>query len=349
MEPTIARHRYTRRPVSSRRNRKAPGSGSNLRLIIMRQLIICALLLVIVGIAKSINLTATNFVTNQIKYALSYNIELKSVFSYFDKLAADVRGKIMPSGAGKQSATGNTAVPDNGHTNSTAPGPDSTAPSDIKPSSGITPDAGTPQSSAAAMSAGTAGEDKITGGNTASLSSEETDPGTVAASSSIEDKSNDVGYTGADTVKPESSVLAASSGNFQPAEDGMLTPVEGTVGSLFGDRSDEITGIVKIHKGIDISVKKSENVLAVLDGKISETGSSPDYGSYIRIKHADGLQTVYANCSGLLVQKDDVVKRGEVIAKIGGAGNSAGIHLHFEVWKDGAAVDPLEYISVPVR
>ena len=71
------------------------------------------------------------------------------------------------------------------------------------------------------------------------------------------------------------------------------------------------------------------------------------YGNYVVIDHGDGISTVYAHASKLLVSKGDTVKQGDVIAKVGTTGNSTGYHLHFEFRKNGKYTDPFEFIPKP--
>lgn len=145
----------------------------------------------------------------------------------------------------------------------------------------------------------------------------------------------------------ETSVLAASTDDGKMYTIGMIPPVNGVLSSLYGENGNEITGASKPHQGIDISVTGLGVVKAALDGKVNDTGVSPAYGKYIRILHADGLQTVYANCSDIFVKKGDIVKQADEIAWIGDEDLSVGAHLHFEVWRDEEVNDPLEYIDVP--
>jgi murein DD-endopeptidase MepM/ murein hydrolase activator NlpD len=147
-------------------------------------------------------------------------------------------------------------------------------------------------------------------------------------------------------VSPESSVLSASIDKTAKVESNMSVPVMGILTSSFGDRVNPATNTLKFHEGIDIEADEGENIVAALDGTVVDAGSSPTYGLYVRIKHADGLETVYAHCSILNVVQGKAVKQGDIIAKVGDSGASVGVHLHFEVWKDGKPVNPLDYISV---
>lgn len=124
-------------------------------------------------------------------------------------------------------------------------------------------------------------------------------------------------------------------------------PVEGVLSSPFGERTDPMTQELKMHNGIDIEADKGSSIKAALGGTVIESGSSRTYGYFIKIDHRDGLTTVYAHCSELIAKKGQEVKQGSIIAKVGDTGASVGSHLHFEIWKDGTALDPLNFIDVP--
>jgi len=126
-----------------------------------------------------------------------------------------------------------------------------------------------------------------------------------------------------------------------------IAPIEGTITSPFGERIDPNSLAKKVHKGIDIEAEKGASIKAVLPGEVIEADSVPTYGNYIKIKHNNGLTTVYAHCSQLIAQKGDKVEQGEIIAKVGDTGVAVGTHLHFEIWKDGKPLNPLDFIDIP--
>ena len=148
------------------------------------------------------------------------------------------------------------------------------------------------------------------------------------------------------TSEPETSVLSASYVSEPQATTDMQTPVSGILSSLWGERTDPLTGKLKFHEGIDIEANKGASIKAVLDGNVEEAGSSPSYGNYVKLSHDGGLETVYAHCSVLNVKMGETVRQGELIAKAGDTGASVGVHLHFEVLKDGQPMNPLNYISL---
>lgn len=116
--------------------------------------------------------------------------------------------------------------------------------------------------------------------------------------------------------------------------------------SSFGQRQNPLDQSEEIHKGIDIGLAEGTQIFAAASGTVSvKKLSQSGYGFHIIIEHAGGYQTLYAHCSHLLKQEGEKVKQGEVIALSGSTGQSTGSHLHFEVRKNGEAVNPLNYLS----
>ncbi len=99
------------------------------------------------------------------------------------------------------------------------------------------------------------------------------------------------------------------------------------------------------HFGIDFSGRRGAIISSVADGKVMFVGWTFEYGNTIIINHGDGYVSVYKHNQSLLKNLNQNVKRGEAIALLGDSGNtSVGVHLHFEIWKDGVAVDPKNLI-----
>ena len=117
-------------------------------------------------------------------------------------------------------------------------------------------------------------------------------------------------------------------------------PLHGKLTSAFGMREHPILGVVRMHNGIDIAAAQGTEVEAALPGTVVFSGKRGGYGNTIMIEHSNGLTTMYAHCASLSVQKGDVVRQGESIATVGSTGLSTGPHLHFEVRREGAAIDP---------
>ncbi len=114
--------------------------------------------------------------------------------------------------------------------------------------------------------------------------------------------------------------------------------------SGFGWRKDPITGERKIHKGVDFKAHYGESVYAAGTGTVIFAGVAGGYGNLIKIKHPNGYITMYGHLSKILVKGGHHVRRGEIIGKVGATGRVTGPHLHFEIRKNGKAIDPLQMI-----
>lgn len=122
-------------------------------------------------------------------------------------------------------------------------------------------------------------------------------------------------------------------------------PAEGGfVSSGFGKRADPFTGTVALHEGVDIASRLGSPIKAMADGVVSFAGEKAQYGRVVEITHGNGLVTRYAHMLSLLVKVGDKAARGDVIGLVGSSGRSTGPHVHFEVLKDGKAVDPVKYL-----
>lgn len=119
------------------------------------------------------------------------------------------------------------------------------------------------------------------------------------------------------------------------------------VSSEFGPRIHPITRRQSTHTGIDFAAPNGTNILAAESGKVITAESLSGYGNTVVIDHG-GLWTLYAHIrpNGIKVKVGQEVKRGEVIAEVGTTGTSTGYHLHFEVRKDGKAVNPRDYLNL---
>ena len=129
-----------------------------------------------------------------------------------------------------------------------------------------------------------------------------------------------------------------------PMEFEHVLPAEGTLTSDFGSRLSPTTGQPGFHYGLDIAADEGTVIGAFADGTVREIGQS-DYGNYLIVDHDGGFSTLYAHCSSISAQVGDTVQCGEEIARVGQTGNATGPHLHLEIWKDGAALDPSDYLT----
>lgn len=124
--------------------------------------------------------------------------------------------------------------------------------------------------------------------------------------------------------------------------DGKVLPLTTlSVSSPFGLRIHPISGVPRMHQGVDLSAPTGTPVFAALGGTVTKSGPYGGYGNYVCIKHNDALTTCYAHNSRILVAEGQEVDAGVVIALVGSTGASTGPHLHFEVIVQGVHVDPL--------
>lgn len=124
-----------------------------------------------------------------------------------------------------------------------------------------------------------------------------------------------------------------------------LWPINGKVSSKFGYRLDPFTFRRSFHKGIDIAASYGNGIRASAAGKVILAGYYNEYGQAVIIDHGNGITTVYGHASKVLVKKGQIVKKGDVIAKVGSSGRSTGSHLHFEIRINNEPIDPYKYLD----
>ncbi len=122
------------------------------------------------------------------------------------------------------------------------------------------------------------------------------------------------------------------------------TPVFGKVTSRFGYREHPVLERDGFHTGVDIAADEGTRICAFADGTVSEVGANEDHGRFVRLLHENGVESLYAHCSRIMVEQGARVNVGQQIAQVGSTGRSTGSHLHFEVQLDGVGLDPLRYI-----
>jgi murein DD-endopeptidase MepM/ murein hydrolase activator NlpD len=120
---------------------------------------------------------------------------------------------------------------------------------------------------------------------------------------------------------------------------------QGWISSYFGHRADPFTGRKAFHRGVDFAGPAGAQVVAVASGVVTYTKERFGYGKTVEINHGNGYVTRYAHNQRVLVGIGETVKKGQPIALIGSTGRSTGPHLHFEVLKQGRAVDPMSFVK----
>ena len=176
----------------------------------------------------------------------------------------------------------------------------------------------------------------------------------AAAQAAIE--SDELNY---EAVKSQIQKLIAQAASSQPqlSFTGFICPLKSysRISSEYGWRKNPVSGVNKLHAGIDLAAGGGTPIYAAASGYVQVAGwSSGGYGNYVIIYHgkmSDGNQysTLYGHMRSVATSAGKYVKQGEIIGYVGSTGNSTGNHLHLEVWKGGSkanAVNPRGYIPM---
>jgi len=132
-------------------------------------------------------------------------------------------------------------------------------------------------------------------------------------------------------------------GNLQHTPSVM--PTKGFLSSPFGFRTHPVTGETeKMHLGIDLSAPKWTVIHATANGRVERVADSETLGRHVTIDHGNGIETRYGHMEKPFVKEGQMVSRFDVIGYIGNTGRTTGNHLHYEVWVNGVAVNPIYYI-----
>jgi murein DD-endopeptidase MepM/ murein hydrolase activator NlpD len=123
---------------------------------------------------------------------------------------------------------------------------------------------------------------------------------------------------------------------------GLLMPVVGRMTSSFGSRRHPILGYTRLHAGVDFAAAFGAPIYAVGDGMVTYAGWHGGHGNYVRLNHGGGFDTGYAHMSRIAVQDGARVRAGQVIGYVGSTRLSTGPHLHYELYRSGVPVNPLQ-------
>jgi len=142
-------------------------------------------------------------------------------------------------------------------------------------------------------------------------------------------------YSFTESFKQDSAVVKLT----EPTDCGFVLPFKGNVTSEFGWRKR------RPHYGTDIDLETGDSVVAAFDGMVRIAKLNRSYGNVVIIRHNNGLETVYAHLSKILVEPGQKVEAGQMLGLGGNTGHSYGSHLHFEMRYLGQAIDTEDFID----
>ncbi len=150
-----------------------------------------------------------------------------------------------------------------------------------------------------------------------------------------------------DEVEKEIKLLSENQINTEYIGGVMSWPIPGytKITSKYGMRTHPITGVYKLHTGVDVSAPMGANFVAANDGVVTKASYNGAYGNMVIIDHGGGISTLYAHGSKIMVEKGQQVKKNDIVLKVGSTGYSTGPHAHFEVRINGKVTDPMPYIT----
>lgn len=168
---------------------------------------------------------------------------------------------------------------------------------------------------------------------------------------------NGVYRPSADLIVQEINLRAESLREYELASDAKKESIErmpaiwplrgrkGVITSRFGYRKDPFTRDLSFHDGFDISAPYGSAVVATALGTVTFSGWDKYLGNCVKIDHGEGLTTVYGHLQSTTVSEGEKVSRGDQVGKLGSTGRSTGAHVHYEVRKNGKALDPAKYLG----
>ncbi|MEX0780437.1 MAG: M23 family metallopeptidase [Balneolales bacterium] len=115
-------------------------------------------------------------------------------------------------------------------------------------------------------------------------------------------------------------------------------PISGTVSRLFDSE--------RLHMGVDITASEGATAKVVADGVVINADWTMNYGYVVHIHHGEGYTSTYKHLSNINKRKGDIIFRGDILGTVGKSGVlTSGPHIHFELWRDGIALDPLTFLT----
>jgi len=122
-------------------------------------------------------------------------------------------------------------------------------------------------------------------------------------------------------------------------------PVQAHLSSAFGIRKDPFTHEMRFHRGVDLAAPAGMEVRAACAGRVAFSGHEKGYGNTVVVRHPGGFETRYAHLGALQVKAGDLLQAKQVLGTVGNTGRSTGPHMHFEVSRHGAKVDPAALLT----
>jgi len=142
------------------------------------------------------------------------------------------------------------------------------------------------------------------------------------------------------SLAKEKEKMLASLPAIQPVSNEYLT----RMASGYGWRNDPFTKARKFHKGMDFTAPQGTPVYATGDGVVLRAdGNATGYGKHVRIDHGFGYVTLYGHMTKFVVKRKQKIKRGDLLGYVGSTGRSKAPHLHYEVRKNGQAINPINF------
>jgi murein DD-endopeptidase MepM/ murein hydrolase activator NlpD len=140
--------------------------------------------------------------------------------------------------------------------------------------------------------------------------------------------------------------LPADAASARPGPCPDLVAGTSALSSPFGLRKDPFTGRLRQHNGIDVAARPGTAIQAFEAGNVTFSGWKPGYGNTVILHHEDGSDSLYGHVAKALVKVGEQVAAHSPIAQVGSNGRSTGPHLHFEIRKNGVAMDPFTQLAL---
>lgn len=114
--------------------------------------------------------------------------------------------------------------------------------------------------------------------------------------------------------------------------------------SNYGLRIDPFTGEIRFHPGVDFAGRFGQDIHSTAPGIVVFAGRRSGYGNCVEVDHGGGLKTRYGHMSAIAVSVGQRVAGGQTIGAMGSTGRSTGVHVHYEIWRNGRLTDPMRFI-----